>query len=44
MGLTDFPAEVVKKFNVHYIEPHSHHFRSLDSRTYLPLVSAKHWK
>jgi sugar phosphate isomerase/epimerase len=31
MGLTDFPAEVVKKFNVHYIEPHSHHFRSLDS-------------
>jgi sugar phosphate isomerase/epimerase len=30
MDLTDFPAEVVKKFNVHRIEPHSHHFRSLD--------------
>jgi sugar phosphate isomerase/epimerase len=31
MDLTDFPAEVVRKFNVHHIEPHSHHFRSLDS-------------
>jgi sugar phosphate isomerase/epimerase len=31
MDLTDFAAEVVKKFNVHHIEPHSHHFRSLDS-------------
>jgi sugar phosphate isomerase/epimerase len=31
MDLTDFPAEVVRKFNVHNIEPHSRHFRSLDS-------------
>jgi sugar phosphate isomerase/epimerase len=31
MDLRDFPAEVVKKFNVHHIEPHSRHFRSLDS-------------
>jgi sugar phosphate isomerase/epimerase len=31
MDLTDFPAEVVKKFNVYNIEPHSRHFRSLDS-------------
>ena len=31
MDLTDFAAEVVKKFNVHNIEPHNHHFRSLDS-------------
>ena len=30
MDLTDFAAEVVKKFNVHNIEPHSRHFRSLD--------------
>ena len=30
MDLTEFPAEVVKKFNVHNIEPHSRHFRSLD--------------
>ena len=30
MDLRDFPAEVVKKFNVHNIEPHSRHFRSLD--------------
>src|SRR5579864_6141859 len=29
MDLTDFAAEVVKKFNVHNIEPHSRHFRSL---------------
>lgn len=34
MDLTDFPAEVVNKFNVHNIEPHNRHFRSLDS-TYL---------
>jgi sugar phosphate isomerase/epimerase len=30
MDLTNFPAEVVKKFNVHNIEPHSRHFRSLE--------------
>lgn len=30
MDLAEFAAEVVKKFNVHNIEPHSHHFRSLD--------------
>src|SRR5271170_7810633 len=29
MDLTDFPAEVVKKFNIHNIEPHNRHFRSL---------------
>jgi sugar phosphate isomerase/epimerase len=31
MDLKDFPSEVVKKFNVHNIEPHSRHFHSLDS-------------
>ena len=31
MDLTDFAAHVAKKFNVHNIEPHSRHFRSLDS-------------
>jgi sugar phosphate isomerase/epimerase len=31
MDLTQFPAEVVKKFNIHNIEPYSPHFRSLDS-------------
>jgi len=31
MDLKDFPAEVVRKFNVHVIEPHSRHFRSLDA-------------
>jgi sugar phosphate isomerase/epimerase len=31
MDLTDFAAEVVKKFNVRNIEPHNRHFRSLDS-------------
>ena len=31
MDLKDFPAEVVKKFNVHNIEPHSRHFHSLDA-------------
>lgn len=30
MDLMDFAAEVVRKFNVHNIEPHNHHFRSLD--------------
>jgi sugar phosphate isomerase/epimerase len=30
MDLTDFAAEVVKKFNVHNIEPHNRHFRSLE--------------
>ena len=30
MDLTDFAAEVVRKFNVHNIEPHNRHFRSLD--------------
>ncbi len=34
MDLKDFAAEVVKKFSVHNIEPHSRHFHSLDS-TYL---------
>jgi len=29
MDLKDFPAEVVRKFNVHHIEPHSRHFHSL---------------
>jgi sugar phosphate isomerase/epimerase len=31
MDLKDFGAEVVEKFNIHNIEPHSRHFRSLDS-------------
>jgi sugar phosphate isomerase/epimerase len=31
MDLIQFPAEVVKKFGVHNIEPHSRHFRSLDA-------------
>src|SRR5271166_4539970 len=31
MDLADFPAEVVRKFNVHNIEPHNRHFRSLDA-------------
>jgi sugar phosphate isomerase/epimerase len=30
MDLTEFGAEVVRKFNLHNIEPHSHHFRSLE--------------
>jgi len=30
MDLRDFGAEVVTKFNIHNIEPHSRHFRSLD--------------
>jgi sugar phosphate isomerase/epimerase len=30
MDLTDFAAEVVRRFNVHNIEPHSRHFRSLE--------------
>jgi sugar phosphate isomerase/epimerase len=34
MDLTDFPAEVVKKFNVSHIEPNSRHFQSADP-TYL---------
>ena len=29
--LTEFASEVVRKFNVHNIEPHNRHFRSLDS-------------
>ena len=31
MDLIQFPAEVIKKFGVHNIEPYSPHFRSLDS-------------
>lgn len=31
MDLLHFPAHVIEKFNVHNIEPHSRHFRSLDS-------------
>jgi sugar phosphate isomerase/epimerase len=30
MDLTAFAAEVVRKFNVHNIEPHNRHFRSLE--------------
>ncbi len=30
MDLTEFPAEVVKKFNVSHIEPNSRHFQSTD--------------
>jgi sugar phosphate isomerase/epimerase len=30
MDLADFAAEVVRKFNVHNIEPHNRHFRSLE--------------
>jgi sugar phosphate isomerase/epimerase len=30
MDLTDFAGEVVRKFNVHNIEPHNRHFRSLE--------------
>jgi len=37
MDLKDFPAEVVKTFNVHNIEPHSRHFHSLDS-VYLAIL------
>jgi len=32
MELKEFPAEVVKRFDVHNIEPHSRHFRSLDAQ------------
>ncbi|HWO33959.1 MAG TPA: sugar phosphate isomerase/epimerase family protein [Candidatus Acidoferrum sp.] len=31
MDLTEFASEVVRKFNVHNIEPYNRHFRSLDS-------------
>jgi sugar phosphate isomerase/epimerase len=31
MDLAEFASEVVRKFNVHNIEPHNRHFRSLDS-------------
>ena len=31
MDLREFAAEVAKKFNIHNIEPHSRHFRSLES-------------
>jgi sugar phosphate isomerase/epimerase len=31
MDLLQFPAEVIGKFGVHNIEPHSRHFRSLNS-------------
>lgn len=31
MDLKDFAAEVVRKFSIHNIEPHSRHFRSLES-------------
>lgn len=31
MDLKDFPVEVVKKFGIHNIEPHSRHFHSLDA-------------
>ena len=31
MDLTEFPAEVVKKFNVSHIEPNSNHFQSTDA-------------
>jgi sugar phosphate isomerase/epimerase len=31
VDLKDFAAEVVRKFNVHNIEPHSRHFHSLDA-------------
>jgi sugar phosphate isomerase/epimerase len=31
LDLKDFGSEVVKKFDIHNIEPHSRHFRSLDS-------------
>jgi sugar phosphate isomerase/epimerase len=31
MDLIQFPAEAIKKFGVHNIEPYSPHFRSLDS-------------
>src|SRR5258708_20266233 len=31
MDLTQFASEVARKFDVHNIEPHSRHFRSLDS-------------
>jgi len=31
MDLKDFAAEVSKKFNVHSIEPHSRHFKSIES-------------
>jgi sugar phosphate isomerase/epimerase len=30
MKLIDFPANVVKSFNVHHIEPHNRHFESQD--------------
>jgi sugar phosphate isomerase/epimerase len=31
MDLTEFAGKVAKKFNIHNIEPHNRHFRSLDS-------------
>ena len=31
MDLKDFAAEVANKFNIHNIEPHSRHFKSLES-------------
>jgi sugar phosphate isomerase/epimerase len=31
MDLKDFVGEVVKRFNVHNLEPHNRHFRSLDT-------------
>ena len=31
MELTEFAGQVARKFNVHNIEPHNRHFRSLDS-------------
>jgi sugar phosphate isomerase/epimerase len=30
MDLTEFPSHVVSKFNIHNLEPHSRHFRSLE--------------
>lgn len=42
MDLKDFGAEVVKKFDIHNIEPHSRHFRSLDSAYLNMLREATH--
>jgi sugar phosphate isomerase/epimerase len=32
MDLTEFPSHVVSKFNIHNLEPHSRHFRSLEPK------------
>jgi sugar phosphate isomerase/epimerase len=42
MDLTQFPAEVVKKFGVHNIEPYGRHFRSLDANYLANFIEELH--